>query len=208
MREVTKVYKIYKFDELEPKAKEKAIDEVRNMKYDFIDETLSNVLREELEKYGYPTNDLRYSLNNQQGDGVAFYGNLYEENILKILERLKLEELYKKYKLFQVFNVTRFFTFDIEKNRDFYRYDHFNTMIVRLRIHYSIIYDGNNIYKRITNIFEQIQNVIQDDVKYVSKKLESLGYKIIDDELSDERIIQDIKDNDYEFYSNGLIYKE
>ena len=74
-REIT----VYKFDELEPKAKEKVLEKLRSLlDHPFLTENLTELIKDELKKNKIEiVSDFKlgYSLGNCQGDGLRFTGN-------------------------------------------------------------------------------------------------------------------------------------
>ena len=74
-----KEIKVFKFEELSEEAKEVARNWYKGcMDNDFYFETehIKEDFQYELEKLGYPTNKIEFSLSYSQGDGVAFYGHI------------------------------------------------------------------------------------------------------------------------------------
>ena len=90
----TEEIKIYTFEELSEKAKQKAIEGYRksldcdfSLESDFITENMEEII---LEKTCNTIQDLKiyWSLNHAQGDGVSFTGEIsgYTDNFIKFLE--------------------------------------------------------------------------------------------------------------------------
>jgi hypothetical protein len=78
MQTITKQYNVYKYEELNEKAKEKVLNYFResNM-FDFLDDDLKELLKDSLQtaKIKYDTTLLQqFSLSNCQGDGYSFTG--------------------------------------------------------------------------------------------------------------------------------------
>lgn len=76
---------VYKFEQLDEKAKEKARDWFREMHDDpMMQSHMINLLKEELEergiKYDVDSIDVRYSLSHSQGDGFMFEGDITWRN--------------------------------------------------------------------------------------------------------------------------------
>lgn len=95
MREET--IKIYKFNELNPEAQKRAIQEYRDsIDWDCESEIISEGFKIKLNELGLPIDDLEWRLSHSQGDGVAFYGDVDMSVISRRLldgENLSLYEL-------------------------------------------------------------------------------------------------------------------
>jgi hypothetical protein len=66
-----------RFEELSPRAKKHAIEKFQQYeREDFDPRILNDLFKERLEEVGLPSDDIRWSLNYTQGDGVAFYGQI------------------------------------------------------------------------------------------------------------------------------------
>ena len=82
--------------------------------------------------------------------------------------------------------------------------------------HISIVHNGHYVHKRSTDIFmetafgndakEEAYNQFKELYFDLCDKIEEDGYKIIEEEQSDERISETLKINDYEFKENGEWY--
>jgi hypothetical protein len=75
--------KLYSFEELSPKAREKALTAYASDWHDPIPQShLINLVGEELDRLGYKYSDdldIRYSLGYSQGDGLMFIGTLTDK---------------------------------------------------------------------------------------------------------------------------------
>lgn len=84
MRKETITYKIYKFDELKAKVKEKVIEKFRNNnEYYFLKEDIKERAKEMLKEHKINIiKDFQvfYSLSNCQGDGLCFIGSFRWKN--------------------------------------------------------------------------------------------------------------------------------
>lgn len=84
MREVHVTYKVYKYDELKQKSKDRAMrDFCEHNSYDFLEDQLDDELKYLLTQHGieYDQLVLNYSLSYSQGDGVSFTGYFTMQNI-------------------------------------------------------------------------------------------------------------------------------
>ena len=80
MREITQ--KIYKYEELSEKAKEKAKNEYREFFQECRSDFFYRDFVEELRENGFKSLEPQYSLSHCQGDGCSVVGKIYLEEIL------------------------------------------------------------------------------------------------------------------------------
>lgn len=125
----------------------------------------------QLEKRGYPTDDICYSLNSCQGDGMAWYGDIDEDALIGFADTLMTGS--EKAAVKRVINKGA--TVTISRNSFATHYSHFNTMDV----------EGETYYAEALTEFEEAAfdtfiEALEEDVVATSKTLESDGYAIID----------------------------
>ena len=181
---------VYKFDELSPKAKDRAITDYRHSgaAFDSSDtEMLSETFRDQLKEKGLPSGDVRWRLSSSQGDGVAFYGQF---DLKQYLGANKL-----KSKFPALSRVADDISADIEKVGP-HMYDHWNTMRAHLDPQVELTATQKT---ELANLKEHIAS----DIKSVSRELEKAGYADIEYREGDEQIAETIQANDYEFDVNG-----
>jgi hypothetical protein len=207
MREITKA--VYTFNELSPEAQQKAIDEhIENIDWSIESEFITEVFQDELSNLGYPNYDIPWSLNYNQGDGVAFYGQVDVENVAR---RLLNENDYNF--LMEMLDEIKL-EFDIVKNSFGHHYSHYNTMDVEMElVEWSdrLDFDGGsdleevdrNLSQRVVLVTGELWGAIRRDIREVSQRLEKKGYEIIDGVEAEENIIEYLKDTGMEFYENG-----
>lgn len=186
----TEEIKIYNFEELSDKAKEKARDWWKN---DGLDEherdSITESFQEKLEKLGLPTEKVCWGLSCCQGDGVAFYGNV---DIEDYLTKNKLKTTYK-----ELLNNGDVLIWDVEIYNNNHHYNHYNTMSIRYNLDY------NQITDELEELAEELTDHILSHIKEISKDFETSGYKQIDYYNSDEYVDEVITANEYEFTENG-----
>lgn len=179
---------VYSFEELSPKAKERAIEKWRQREHETFDNSLiTEQFEQTLQEKGLPTDDIRWSLSSSQGDGVAFYG------------RFDLKEYLQKNKLSSRFTGLKKILDDIGaevSKRGSSHYDHYNTMEIDLD------YRGD-LTARQKKSLEDLHEHLKEDVQNVSHQLEKEGYQEIDYLTSAEEAKNGIEANDYEFDING-----
>jgi len=184
---------VYEFDELSPKAKEKAITTYRHAGYawDQSDtDMLTEFFQDELRALGLPTEDIRWRISYSQGDGVAFYGEFdLEEYLLKHKLKSKYPALAK---------IADEVKMDIQKVGP-HMYDHWNTM----RVISDVL--GTGLTDREQAELDDLEELINEEIQKVSKKLEAAGYAEIEYKEGDENIAEIFRANDYEFDVNGKV---
>jgi len=96
MKEITKVFKIYTYNELSDKAKEKVKKWYLNNAVTTF--TFSDYCNNDLKNL-FDNEDLKvqYSLGYCQGDGLNIYGSIYAENIIDCLENHKEDARLKEF---------------------------------------------------------------------------------------------------------------
>ena len=171
-----KTVKVYNFDELSDKVKEKVLNKFRELNgYSFLEENLKEYLSElleenEIKETGETT--LRYSLSYSQGDGVSFIGNFNYKGFDFIIELGSLSNYYSHSR-----------TTDISTADD----DD----------------DKSDITEELREIREK---EFKDNYFLICDLLEKRGYNYIEAEDSEENIKETIEANEYKFLSNGEIF--
>ena len=196
MREITQ--KIYTYDELSYKAKEKAKDDYRDTFREYQNNDFYEHFTEELKYQGFENLKPRYSLGYCQGDGCSVTGRIYIEEILnneEILENFDKDEI-RRLKYIDN-SVEHKITIEIGS----YHYCHANTMNFN-----ALVWVNNYTHRRgelLEEVFEKLENVLEDYFKSLCYKMEEVGYKMIYDE---EYLEEDIAQADFEFYEDGTRY--
>lgn len=177
MRERVRIDTVYNFDELSEAAQEKVIEHFGQGNLELYDaDDLTEQFIEVLKEWGFPTDDIEWSLGYRQGDGVAFYGPIDLDTYAKKTNTIKrARELH----------------FNILRNSWATHYSHFNTMTVEFD------YDDDSRYAR------KLREQIADDVVKVSRELEAIGYAEFDRISSREYILEQIAIGEYEFTIDG-----
>ena len=211
------IVNVYKFSELSAEAQGVAIEKYReSIDWSYESEDITSNFNYRLDELGLPTDDVEWSLNHCQGDGVAFYGfvdmprvarRLLEGESLKLYELIKAEDLTISAKLY--------------RNSFGHHYSHYNTMEIEMiaddnETIVTYLYESNSEeltteewdekVERIQLLVDELAKLILEDAKNTSIQLERAGYEQIDYVNSDEYIKEAIESNDYEFTADGTIY--
>jgi hypothetical protein len=209
MREVIK--KVYTFDELSPEAQERAIQNyIDNIEWSYESELILDNFKYELEDLGYPTENVEFSLNHCQGDGVAFYGSV---DVSAVAKRL-LEP--SEYEFLMSMRDEINLSYNIDRNSFGHHYSHWNTMEVEMTLEsYSdrLDFDGfgedvdTELSEKVEQLAIKLEELISDDIKDVSRKLEKDGYDDIEYAQSEENAREYLsKECDNEYYENGKVF--
>jgi hypothetical protein len=176
---------IYEIDELEGSAKEHALAKERELTRDDIVEVLLEYFQEKVQEAGYPTEDIRYSLSNCQGDGVAFYsGKLFD--CTTVLKRLEL--------IPQDYAGVTYYAQIINMNL---RCHHYNSMIFEPS-------DCDGVYSWKDEWIEKVK----EDIKSLSIDLEREGYSIIERAETEEKMVESANERGAVYLSNGVEFDE
>ena len=198
---------VYSINELEKDVKAKVLDRHRYDFNDIVNLDIQDEFKQRLEEKGYPTDDIRYSLNYCQGDGMAFYGTIDLEEFIEKRHK-ELEESLSKHDLRRVKYIAKEgLTIDIRKSRYFHLYDHYNTMIVEVNGYvdeYMSYRAKDSDVEEMTNSVYELEEFIKYDVKNISGELESIGYDIAESYENDEHIIEYLEENNYYFTKDGI----
>jgi len=199
VREVTVT--VYKYDELDDKAKKKAIEWMRKSENEsfgtFHTDDITEMFSGMLEDSGFTVReeDIAWSLSHSQGDGVSFSGDVdlgivlplvLNADELKNLDRVRQETEASGDRL----------SFSVVRSRNS-RYCHSGTMDVEA--------DGGTGNEDDEKFIDMVCDKILKMARDLARELEEAGYDEIDYLLCDETLIQQIKGNDYEFFASGDI---
>jgi hypothetical protein len=190
----TRTYIVYKFEELSAKAQENAITLLREQEYEsFPSERLEESFVGYLKEWGYPSDDIRFSLSYCQGDGVAFYGRISDWDIL--LPRICPD----KPGLSQIIEEWDVSISIAGKSN---HYHHHKSMMVVME------YDQGNDYPvpiEVVEALNKLTRCIEEDVCDRSKELERLGYLDIEHSMKEEVIKEAIEANQWRFLEDGRL---
>jgi len=191
---------VFTIDELSPKAKEKAIQKIREGVES--NDDLNEFFTQSLSELGYPIGDIGWRLSCSQGDGMAFYGKI--EHMKKVALAIGLSEEKAEY--------LKDYSVSITRNSFGHHYSHWNTMTLneedvdnsqfyKLDEHGNEIKHGDSFL--INEIYAEFRDALLYHIKETSKKLEAKGYEIIESNESDEACLGIARDNGYRFLESG-----
>jgi len=183
---------IYNFNELSQTAKDTAINNFRDVHEIHLD-FFNDEAKEIISQRGFKGNiKLQYSLSNCQGDGLSFGCDYFDSQ--------KLHEIFKevlgsgKDKTIEILmNNYAYFTLDGNNSR--YCYAHKNDL--------EYIFDDNINAPNIKEVVGKVEEKLVEIYLNLCKELEKMGYDEIEYQYSDEYIITELIEREYEFLENG-----
>lgn len=192
--------KLYSFKELSKEGKENAITNYRNQQQQYGEYLyfFKENCEEQATEKGFIDSDIEYSLSYSQGDGLSFSAERYDnlENIFnEILGKGKentAKILAENTKVSITGNNGRY-CFASRGDIDLY-IENYSSTINCVNI--------ENIDIIISKALIKLEDIYID----FCTELEEQGYKELEYENSDEYLIEDFEENEYEFEENGTKY--
>lgn len=189
------------FEELSDEGKEFAVENEKNSGRRFDDDDasfLTEDFQHQLAEKGFEVVKVYWSLGYCQGDGVAFYGRVYADDLKgkdqeakKLIERLE----------------TAGDEISIEITGANNRYHHRNSMMVEVDFEYET--DEDDLPARLKIALpcwrEEFEHYLSEKVKEISAELEKNGYAEIDYRYSDETIRQDLSEREDLYEKDGTL---
>ena len=201
MKEITRIEKVYDFNELSESAKDNArlryIENFRDADCfsDMIDDDMNRV---------FPNSKLEteFSLSCCQGDGLNVYGMFSIKDVVKLYReeiRNKKDRISRKENRFLSFLETMDFDVKLENNKMHYTYFTDKTEDIRYFIEFEL---ENRWYRGIPYDFiHKISEVVNDGLKDFCKTWEDEGYSYFYEVDDDEEIMDCWEANGYEGWS-------
>lgn len=187
---------VFKFEELSEEVKAK----VREAHYEFlseigdITEQVTDFYTYRLQELNYPVENINWSLSYCQGDGMAFYGPLYTETLVKLRDRL----MPGSGRSLPVTFFEEYVTMTIKSNNS--HYDHYNSMSIEL-----------DLYRDISPKKQEALNAfilrLKVDIKNTSQTLEREGYNYLEAMREPEYLDEGIKAQESMYYIDGEVLR-
>ena len=195
MRTRVRTDTVYNFDELSEKAQQSALEWFAQSNQEYFDtDDLTMVFAETLKEWGFPHDQVEWSLGYRQGDGVAFYGTI---DVLTYLRKTKQTTKFRSLLRSEDMYIEAWIT----RNSFGYHYSHYNTMSVKSNVeNYERELTSNQEY-----LAKLLQESIEEHVVEVSQTLEKMGYAELDYITTREYIVEQIEANEYEFTEDGKL---
>ena len=202
MKEITRIEKVYDFDELSDSAKEKARNEYLN--YFRCAEDFETFCIDDLANNHFPDSDLKveFSLSSCQGDGFNIYGKMKLSEAIDFVMS-KTDKLNENIRFFNWLK-TLDYEIELSQNKARYTYCYVDYSIFAIDIECMLGYDGytsNN--KNHFSMLCKFDKEFKQYIKELCKEYEKDGYKYFY-EVDDEEIKEMWESNGYlGFYEDG-----
>jgi hypothetical protein len=187
------------FDELNEKSQEFAVSEEQNggERFDWDDaRALTEDFKEQLAERGFENVEVYWSLGYCQGDGVAFYGRVWSQDLKDKDEQAKtlIERLERAGD-----------DIAIEITGANNHYHHWNSMTVEIEFNSEL--DDDDLPARL-KIARPVwrgdfEEYLSEKVKEISRELEKYGYAEIENRTSEETIKQDLAEREHLYAKDG-----
>ena len=188
------------FVELCEEAKESAIENERNSGRRFDDDAvafLTEDFQNQLAEKGFEAVKVFWSLSYCQGDGVAFYGCVFSDDLkIKDAEAKKLIERLEK--------AGDEISIEITGANNWYH--HRNSMTVEIDFEHESDEEDLPARLKIARPVwrEEFEDYLSEKVKEISTELEKSGYAEIDYHYEDETISQDLSESENLYEKDGM----
>lgn len=187
------------FDELSEEAQEFAVSEEQNSgeRFGWDDARfLTEDFKEQLAERGFENVEVYWSLDYCQGDGVAFYGRVWTQDLKSKDEQAKslIERLEKAGD-----------DICIEITGANNHYHHWNSMTVEIEFDSELDDDDLPSRLKIARPIwrEQFEEYLSEKVKEISRELERSGYAEIEYQTSEETIRSDLLERGHLYDKDG-----
>lgn len=197
MRIITKEFKIYTYEELSEKAKEK-------VKQNYIDNLDANdftyMIIQDLNSIGLKNLRPYYSLNYCQGDGLCLAGYIdFDETNTELKKIFYKDFIFSDYKI-------------LKSLKEYSRIDfnHIGRYYNRHSVEIGIYIDGSFDNKKYNNHKRLADKLIKNVKEWYFDKCgqyEQWGYNFFY-EIEEEELQEYFECMEYEFYENGSIFEE
>lgn len=182
-----KSYPVYKFSELTPAAKQKALQELRdcNTEDSWWADCVLDDWKEKLEKFGYTSPEIAYSGFCSQGDGASFTAAVDLQNWIKATKNAKRFAAILKW----LKSPDEWHTANVIRTDR--HYSHYNTVRAELE------------YDDTAPDMSELEAAITAHVRDLSKQLYRDLEKEFSYQSSDTTIVETIEANDWTFNARG-----
>ena len=198
---------VYEFSELDDKVQAQLIEQEKMDLLEFLEMDLfKDYAHEKIKEAGFGSDvdALEYSLSYSQGDGVAFYGTVYEDETAVLFDEFLQEKNISITEEFAQFIKDNTY-FEIVRNHWGHRYSHYNTMDIEIQNDYFLekieefteFKTAEEGHEKVDSLLNDFSVFLKKKVQKLSHELEAIGYEYIEDQTSNETAIENLKYNYY-----------
>lgn len=208
---VTTEYKIYKYNELSDKAKEKVKEWYLESFHD-ADLFTEDCRNDLLNLFGDTNLNIQYDLGYCQGDGFNIYGEINAESIFKCLENhnggTQLEQfenvLTDKEKRTILHYAEECGEIELPENN---RYAYSLADRIDIVDDWTFQLETYSAYRDINEeVLKKFERLVRDIFSVLCEFYEKIGYEWFYNEVSDEEVEECCEANEYEFLEDGSLY--
>ena len=187
------------FGELNEEGREFAVSEEQTSgkRFDWDDaKFLTEDFKEQLVERGFGNLEVYWSLGSCQGDGVAFYGRVWAQD-------LKAKDEQARSLIERLERVGDDIVIEITGANN--RYHHWNSMTVEIEFDSELDDEELPARMKIARPVwrEEFEEYLSEQVKEISRELERYGYAEIEYRTSEEAIKQDLSEREHLYAKHG-----
>ena len=187
------------FDELKKEAQEFAVSEEQNggERFNWDDaQLLTGDFKQQLATRGFESVEVYWSLGYCQGDGVAFYGRVWAQD-------LKAKDEQAKVLIERLERAGDAIAIEITGANN--HYHHWNSMTVEVEFDSDLKDDDLPARLKIARPVwrAEFEEYLSEKVKDISRELEKSGYAEIEYQTSEETIKQDLSEREHLYDKDG-----
>jgi len=200
MEKITKEYEVCEYDELSTEAKEKVLENSRDINcQDYWYEYTLEDMTERLNEMGFEDAEIFFSGFWSQGDGASFKAQI---NIDKLCKYYKLNTTFAK--LLKAYEITG-------KITQSGRYYHSNPMSIELDFETKGNYDairkiGEARQALLDKLSDEFENKVLTIARNEADKIYDELEKVYESYLTDESVIETLKANEFKFLKDGSVF--
>jgi hypothetical protein len=205
MEQVTVEYKVFQFNELDPKVQQNVLDKHREWNTSYCDwfQFVVEDYKLELSCIGFNDAEIYFSGFSSQGDGACFDCKSFDpDRLIQALEDRIDSKRFSKYK-----RIIKKLDLGYHIDTINHHYSHENTR--RFRISESFFLASNpERYNRVNQLVNDFEKDIEDLRKDLCHKIYNSLEQEYDYIISDEAIKESFEAGDVRFLENGKIFSE
>ena len=198
---------VYEFNELEDKVQAQLIVQEKTTLLELLEmDSYEDFAHEKIKEAGFGSDvdKLEYSLSYSQGDGVAFYGTVYEDETAVLFDEFLQEKNISITEEFAQFIKDNTY-FKITRNHWGHHYSHWGTMDIEVQNDYFLeeieefteFKTAEEGHEKVDSLLNEFSVFLKKKVQELSHELEALGYEYIEEQTSEDIALENLKYNYY-----------